>query len=224
MGDIPDTEPPRDFMRIPEPTDLYYSAYKALLNGQRVVYRNSFKTPEDTWLSLDHPQIAGKAENIQKFGYNNLIIEPPQPKNLLEDIKHAINCRSAENGSNTPDFILGEYLQGCLELLDTTINEREKWYGRDKQGIDWPTCGDLTARELNGTDFRNINDITPTEVTEAMHKKLCVHLNDCMITSENIGSVRRSLFLPFDCEWNGVVRDETAARENNKSPHKFASW
>ena len=33
-----------------------------------------------------------------------------QPQSLAERITRAINCVSAENGSNTPDFILAEYL------------------------------------------------------------------------------------------------------------------
>lgn len=34
------------------------------------------------------------------------------------------------------------------------------------------------------------------------------------ITSDNIGSIRRECFMPFDCKWNAIVREETAEREN----------
>lgn len=47
---------------------------------------------------------------------------------LKDDIMHAINKASAENGSNTPDFILAEYLVGCLENFDKTMSLREAWY------------------------------------------------------------------------------------------------
>lgn len=47
---------------------------------------------------------------------------------LRTDIEMAINRNSAENGSDTPDFILAEYLLGCLELFDKTIHERSAWY------------------------------------------------------------------------------------------------
>lgn len=33
------------------------------------------------------------------------------------------------------------------------------------------------------------------------------------INGSTIGEIRRRLFMPFDSEWNGIVRDETAARE-----------
>lgn len=48
----------------------------------------------------------------------------------LEDL---INSYSKENGSNTPDFILADYLNGCLKLFDETVNRREKWYGREDE-------------------------------------------------------------------------------------------
>ena len=45
---------------------------------------------------------------------------------LREDIEHAINCNSAENGSNTPDFILAEFLTDCLAAYNKALVEREK--------------------------------------------------------------------------------------------------
>jgi len=50
---------------------------------------------------------------------------------LLEDIKSAINLHSAENASNTPDFILAQYLEASLAAFDTAVQQRETWYGRD---------------------------------------------------------------------------------------------
>jgi hypothetical protein len=41
-----------------------------------------------------------------------------------------INKYSKENGSNTPDFLLAEYLVRCLENWNLTVNLREDWYGR----------------------------------------------------------------------------------------------
>jgi len=50
---------------------------------------------------------------------------------LRKEIEYAINCNSAENGSNTPDFILAEYLTDCLSAHDKAVTAREKWYGRE---------------------------------------------------------------------------------------------
>jgi len=45
-------------------------------------------------------------------------------------VEELINITSMENGSDTPDFVLANYLAGCLRLFDTTIQARETWYGR----------------------------------------------------------------------------------------------
>ena len=50
-------------------------------------------------------------------------------KDLVQEISEAINRQSMENDSNTPDFILAEYLCDCLETLDNCSKHREKWYG-----------------------------------------------------------------------------------------------
>jgi hypothetical protein len=48
-----------------------------------------------------------------------------------KQLEHIINCHSIENESNTPDFILAEYLRGCLDVFAKTVTAREKWYGRE---------------------------------------------------------------------------------------------
>lgn len=49
---------------------------------------------------------------------------------LREDIGAAINRANAEAQSDTPDFILANYLLRCLHAYDTAVCEREQWYGR----------------------------------------------------------------------------------------------
>ncbi len=49
---------------------------------------------------------------------------------LRDDIEAAINSNSAENGSNTPDFLLAEFLTDCLAAFDKAVGSRERWYGR----------------------------------------------------------------------------------------------
>lgn len=46
-----------------------------------------------------------------------------------------------------------------------------------------------------------------------MHKELTDWLDQQTITSDNIGEIRRRLFMPWSSPWNAIVRDETAARE-----------
>ena len=49
---------------------------------------------------------------------------------LRRDLSALINRHSKENGSNTPDFILANYLADCLKAFDKAVNLRETHYGR----------------------------------------------------------------------------------------------
>ena len=60
----------------------------------------------------------------------------PGPQKLRDRIRHAINCTSAENESDTPDFILADYLMASLDAFDAATRCREKWYGREKKSVD----------------------------------------------------------------------------------------
>jgi len=50
---------------------------------------------------------------------------------LRKEVAAVLNRASAENMSNTPDFILAEYLLGCLDAFDKATNARAKWYSKD---------------------------------------------------------------------------------------------
>ena len=56
-------------------------------------------------------------------------VEHPDKTELQKEIESAINRCSAENGSNTPDFILAEYLMDCLDAFDKITDKRDHWYG-----------------------------------------------------------------------------------------------
>jgi len=60
--------------------------------------------------------------------------------NLRKNIESAINAASAENGSDTPDFILAEYLTDCLTAYDKAVVAREKWYGRPELPKPFPSA------------------------------------------------------------------------------------
>ena len=54
---------------------------------------------------------------------------------LRSDIASAINANSAENCSDTPDFILGDFLLAVLRAFDEAVVARDRWYQvlRDEQ-------------------------------------------------------------------------------------------
>ncbi len=54
---------------------------------------------------------------------------------LQATIASALNRFSAENASNTPDFILAQFLMGCLDAWNRSVQDRETWYGRSLPAI-----------------------------------------------------------------------------------------
>lgn len=49
---------------------------------------------------------------------------------LRKQFSTILNCESAENASDTPDFILADYLIECLKTYNRTIKAREEWHGK----------------------------------------------------------------------------------------------
>lgn len=72
------------------------------------------------------------------FPYLNSEIDDDQPDppttntnpTIKKKLELLINSNSLENISNTPDWILAEFLEDCLTALNKAINKREEWYGR----------------------------------------------------------------------------------------------
>ncbi len=48
---------------------------------------------------------------------------------LEKKLADLINCVSRENDSNTPDFLLSEFMMKCLCAFELVSNRREVWYG-----------------------------------------------------------------------------------------------
>jgi len=51
---------------------------------------------------------------------------------FTKELEKLINKYSMENGSDTPDFLLAEYLTGCLVTFDKVVLRRSVWYGKEK--------------------------------------------------------------------------------------------
>jgi hypothetical protein len=45
------------------------------------------------------------------------------------DLATVVNRYSRENVSNTPDFILAEFMERCLNAFESASKRREDWYG-----------------------------------------------------------------------------------------------
>lgn len=62
-------------------------------------------------------------------------------ESLERELASTLNRFSAENASDTPDFILAQYLLGCLAAWNQGVQQRETWYGRDAR----PTGGNAAS-------------------------------------------------------------------------------
>ena len=56
----------------------------------------------------------------------------PTMTDFRKELESLINKNCRENSSDTPDFILAQYLTDSLESFDRAIIARETWYGRKK--------------------------------------------------------------------------------------------
>jgi len=45
-----------------------------------------------------------------------------------EELRKLINQFSIETESNTPDFILAQYMLGCLSNFNLAVRNRDTWY------------------------------------------------------------------------------------------------
>lgn len=66
----------------------------------------------------DHPQ------------YHFDIEVPVFAKSFEQELAELINKHSLENESNTPDFILAEYMRNCLDAFAKASKNRERWFGK----------------------------------------------------------------------------------------------
>lgn len=61
-----------------------------------------------------------------------------------KELQVLINKHSRENNSNTPDYILAEFMNSCLKAFEIGVVDREKYYGRSERVV-----SDLLAEETD---------------------------------------------------------------------------
>lgn len=49
-------------------------------------------------------------------------------KDFLTELSDLINRHSMENGSDTPDFILAQYMNDCLSAFNYATLKRDAWH------------------------------------------------------------------------------------------------
>ena len=98
----------------------------------------------------------------------------PFPKALEE----LLNCYSKESESDTPDFVLAEFLQGCLNAFNLAIRHRRSLCGEEPDQNVVPN-GELEAlrfiaerlNRLVACQTGSVMLETPWQKREAMHNE-----------------------------------------------------
>lgn len=107
-----------------------------------------------------HPQSPATTPNVPE--------RLPIPKALAD----VLNSYCAENGSNTPDFILGDFLGSVLECLNQAIRERDRWYG-----IAHRPGGDNQQSEIEFLRKALEQAVTVAQMSRRPESELCLGLS-----------------------------------------------
>jgi len=156
----------------------------------------------------------------------------------LEDL---INKHSMENGSNTPDFILAQYLKGCLDNFNIIIQARESWYGRgvietdipydyDGTGVPPPQNPITTSSETNNwlinptknTASEQNNYLLSHEIGEKINE-IYNNLNKRLLDNDSINTVTTRSVVKHNLKQELVGKEFTypikiKCDEENNSP------
>ena len=130
--------------QIPDIPEGYRLRRKWGKDEEKIGLRDMFPT-EDGW-QLTFRQSGSKQESeiyitpikpATPDPSADCLDDTPEPyrakkhRTFIEDLTSLLNIQSEENGSNTPDFILAQYLEGCLRIYESAVQQRETWHGRD---------------------------------------------------------------------------------------------
>lgn len=100
------------------------SAGDSLLEFREDEYNYVTETPEQIMALIDGPA-----------DRDALVVEADSNAPAQRDVEFTralaalVNCHSRENGSDTPDYLLADYLMGCLRAYEAATAARDKWYG-----------------------------------------------------------------------------------------------
>lgn len=103
----------------------WHAKHKPQVGGYYVVY-------DDGYASFS-------PANAFEEGYALLTSIPAPPSDLRGALQRAINCHSAENGSNTPDFVLAGYLIDAIAAFDRATKGRDEYYCRTPTPVEAPS-------------------------------------------------------------------------------------
>ena len=95
-----------------------------VMNAIMVRYRKLIDIlfPKNAMFLIEDPDLKTDIEPIEEDA------QLYKESEFEKELEILINRYSQENGSNTPDWILAEYMKRSLATFNTIVNKRDKWY------------------------------------------------------------------------------------------------
>lgn len=100
--------------------------WNCFVDGRKVFVRHSLEQAQGDV----EQHAAHEAQKVAEARAAEAAAKVPQPT-LSEEVSALLNKHSRENESDTPDFILAEYLMRALESYEKAISDRDRWHGVD---------------------------------------------------------------------------------------------
>lgn len=63
---------------------------------------------------------------------DNFKDSPELDSSFQDELRSLLNKHSKETSSDTPDFILADYLNNCLKTFDDSVKFRDRWYKQNE--------------------------------------------------------------------------------------------
>lgn len=111
----------------PKLLDLFYELVDVI--PEKNIY-NDNELQDDTIYCLSVIDIIRNCDaKLIEIGFTELDEIVTEETQFYRELTSLLNKYSKENKSNTPDFILSNYLLSCLRSFNYAVDERERWYG-----------------------------------------------------------------------------------------------
>lgn len=146
------------------------------LTQTRVAWGMRFRWSDDTTTKAAVDIAAAKARTDAELAREDAAYTPPTDrasKTLRGELREALNRCSAENGSNTPDFILAELLVGTVAAFNHAVNERDRWHGMAQ------------LKTINAAVKVDLRDADPHPIVNAFNKETAKRAS--------VGMIRKAL-------------------------------
>lgn len=111
--------------------DLFYTICEII--PEKMEYKQGELQDGTIYLTNLSDAISDCIKKLKEVRYEQLDEIVTRETEFNRELTSLLNRYSKENGSDTPDFILANYLIGCLRTFNYTQNAREKWYGRGEK-------------------------------------------------------------------------------------------